>query len=149
MRDRPLREWFEAANAANWQTVLASTEKWLDACPVDIDAHFFRTVALFETGRPADGAAHKAWHQGLVDSVVRSGDGRSYASPYVVISIPEEYAVLRSLRLKRQSQSLLDGGIDAIEVTDESGISSTVYFRLVDAYWRRMDELLEKARRRK
>jgi hypothetical protein len=134
---RPLRAWYDAANGSDWQTVLDSTAKWLDSCPVDIDAHFVRAVALAETGRSIESDVHVGWFRGLVDSILATGDGRSAESPFVVISVPEEYAVLRAFRLEARGQSLLDGGIDAIAVVDKDGNESTAYFR-PDAHWRRM-----------
>ncbi len=139
--NRPLRELYEAADAANWYTVLELSARWLDSCPVDIDAHFLRAVALQEVGEVAESDAHARWFDGLVRSVLDSGDGKSSDSAFVVISVNEEYAILRALGLEHESQSLLGGGVDAISVVDADGNRSTVYFRPV-AHFRRLEEML-------
>lgn len=77
-----------------------STARWLDACPVDIDAHFLSAVANRETGNHVEAAAHVRWFKGLVESVMRSGSGKSATSPFVTISVDEEYAMLRALQLQ-------------------------------------------------
>jgi hypothetical protein len=135
--DRPLREWFELADEGKWERVLAVAQPWLDHCRVDIDAHFISAVALSELKRNIEFQQHIYWFRGLVDSVLESGDGRTPETAYVVISVPEEYAVLRALRIQPTGQQmLLHGGIDAISVEDESG-RSTVYFNPA-AHFRRL-----------
>jgi hypothetical protein len=57
-------------------------------------------------------------------------------SPWIVISVAEEYAVLRALGMKREGQSLLDGGIDAITVA-VGGETRSVYF-FPEAHWVRL-----------
>ena len=98
-RDRPLRGLYDAAAAGDWQTVLDLSGPWLLDCPVDIDAHYLRSIACGHSDRPIDSTHHEIWFQGLVGSVLESGDG-SRQHPYVVISVSEEYALLRALRLE-------------------------------------------------
>lgn len=139
--ERPVREWFELANSARWADVLTRSQLWLSHCPVDIDAHFITAVALFELGRDSEAQQHVRWFRGLLDSVLSSGDGRSVQTAYVVISIPEEYAVLRALRLRLQEQALVDGAIDAMTAQGPNG-SVTVYFNPA-AHFRRLDRELD------
>ncbi len=70
-------------------------------------------------------------------SVLTSGDGETPETAYVVISIPEEYSVMRALRFDYESQLLLDGGIDALTAVDAYGKAITVYFS-PEAHWRRL-----------
>lgn len=136
--DRPLRELYDAASREDWETVLDLSGPWLVDCPVDIDAHFLRSIACGETGRAIDANHHAIWFRGLVDSVLASGSGEP-DDPYVVISVAEEYAVLRALRLQHEEQRLVAGGIDAITARDADGESVTLYF-LPEAHWRRLRE---------
>jgi hypothetical protein len=138
---RPVREWNRAAEAQDWPALLASTSKWLDGCPVDIDAHMLISIADAQTGQHVDAGAHATWFRGLVDSIVASGNGTSSDSPFVVISVQEEYALLRALHLQPKRQSLLNGGIDAIAVSDAEGREATMYF-LPSAHWRRLEQEL-------
>lgn len=126
--DQPIQLAAQAFAQGQWEEVLALATPFLDRCPVDMDFHFLRAVALSELGREAEAMQHQHWRHGLLESVMRSGDGRSAETAWVVISVGEEYAVLRALGLERESQSLLAGGIDALSVRDEDGVASTIYF---------------------
>jgi Domain of unknown function (DUF4919) len=143
-RDRPLRALFDAANQERWERVLDLSLPWLDQCPIDIDAHLLSAVALQKLGRPEEADPHRRWYRGLVESILASGDGRTPESAFVVISVAEEYSVLRALRLERESQALLDGGIDALQVEAEDGAESTVYFNPA-AHFRRLQRMLGEA----
>ncbi len=133
---RPLRELYEAANAEDWQRVLDVSAPWLVDCPVDIDVHFLRMVACRARGRAIDAHHHEVWFHGLIDSVLRSGRG-VLGDPYIAISVSEEYAVIRALRLDPEEQRLVEGGVDAITAREPGGESITLYFR-ADAHWRRL-----------
>lgn len=139
-KDRPLEEWAERLNAERWQEALVSSERWLEKCPVDIDARFVAAAALTELGRPDDAAEHIRWYRGMIDSIFASGDGKSPATALVVISIAEEYSILHALGLERKEQSLLDGGIDAIRVADREGRELTIYFNPA-AHFRRFERM--------
>jgi len=138
-RDRPVGEWMRAYQTSDWPTLLDSTQKWLAECPVDIDAHWLSALANRQTGEYIDAAAHAVWFRGLVDSVLGSGSGTSADSPYRVISVDEEYAILRARRLQPARQTLLNGGIDALRTVDADGKESTVYF-FPEAHWRRLEK---------
>jgi len=138
---RPLNALYDAAHREDWEEVLALSGPWLIECPVDIDAHFLRWVACDEVGRTIDAAHHSIWFQGLVDSVLASGRGVA-DDPYIVISVAEEYSVLRALRLEHEEQRLVRGGVDAITARGEDGESVTLYF-LAAAHWRRLQKALE------
>ena len=137
-QDRPLKELFSAANSADWIKVVALTGEWLDSCPVDIDAHYLRAIAFSETGNSVESEMHIRWFEGLMDSVVASGDGKTSETPFIVISVPEEYSVMRAFRLEVKGQMLLDD-IDTLMAIDNEGNSTTVHFR-PDAHWRRLEQ---------
>ena len=137
----PLRELFELASEGEWEGLLEITEPWLEQCPVDIDAQLLTAVALEKLGRLPESAQHELWYRGLVQSILDSGDGRIAATAFVVISIPEEYAVLRALGLHVQQQALVEGGIDALTVTSADGATTVVYFDPA-AHFRRLERSL-------
>jgi hypothetical protein len=126
--ERPFAQLAEQARTKDWNNMIATTGVWLESCPIDIDAHFFRAVALKEVGRNEESDLHVEWYKGLVESVLASGDGRTPQSAWVVISVPEEYSILRAMRVKRVGQKLVDGHIDALEVERRDGQHITVYF---------------------
>jgi hypothetical protein len=125
-RPEGLREVSRLAEAGNWDQVLVITQPWVKACPVDIIAHYLTAGALTELGRQAEAEEHIRWYRGLVESVLASGDGRTPETAFVVISVPEEYAVLRALDLRPVKQAL-QGGIDVFTV-ESGGGTGIIYF---------------------
>jgi hypothetical protein len=72
---------------------------------------------------------------GLVDSIIiNSGDGRSFATAFRVISVDEEYAVLAILHLEMVRQQLVEHNgseFDLLEVKDaRSGNEEEIYFNI-------------------
>ena len=140
-RDRPLGDAFGLLEAQSFLELLSVSTPWLESCPVDIDFHLLQAVALSSSGREAEANLHAQWWRGLIQSILASGDGETPETAWVVISVGEEYAVLRALNLKRTTQVLLEGGIDAMEVEGEGG-SRTLYFDPA-AHFRRLEKSLE------
>jgi hypothetical protein len=70
----------------------------------------------------------------LMDSILSSGDGRDFATAFRVISVDEEYAVLRIMRIERVTQSLVerdDSQFDILSVKDpDSGKEFQLYFNI-------------------
>ncbi len=70
----------------------------------------------------------------LVDSILRSGDGRDFKTAFRVISVDEEYTVLRIMKLDMVSQTLRghEGSeFDVMQVKDpRSGKELTLYFNI-------------------
>ena len=70
----------------------------------------------------------------LVDSILDSGDGRDFASAFKVITVEEEYAVLRVLGLRVMGQALVthDGSqFDQMQVKEpKSGKELVLYFNI-------------------
>jgi hypothetical protein len=99
-----------------------------------IKAHMAAAVIHDALGDEAQLAYHQAWVQGLLDSILSSGDGRSHETAFVVIDISEEYDVLRRLGVQPgwQRLSFYEGGLyDVLTViTPQTGDSSELYFRL-------------------
>jgi hypothetical protein len=136
-QNRPARQLVEAFNASRWTEALALSLAWTKQCPVDIDARMVSAVSLQQLGREPESAEQKRWYNGLVDSVLASGDGKTPETAFVVISVSEEYAMLHAFGLESRGQALLAGGIDAITAEGESG-PSTIYFNPA-AHFRRLD----------
>lgn len=122
----------------DWIGLTGAAESILARCPVDIDAHLLQAIALENLGRREQALIHQRWRRGLVGSILRSGDGRSTDDAWVVISVAEEYALLRALGARPTGQSLLEGGFHAITV-DWDGRAMTLYFK-PEAHRERMQE---------
>jgi len=105
---------------------LSLSERWLKKCPVDAPVHFLRASQLEETGDPLAAVYHRMMFYGLLMSLLASGDGKTEASAYKVISVAEEYMLLdyMNARVKRQG---LRGHCDVMEV-ERDGKNATLYF---------------------
>jgi uncharacterized protein DUF4919 len=126
-RDRPLHRLAELVTQKDWSAILVTSEPWLQRCPVDIDAHLIRAVALKELKRFTESEHHLNWFRGLVDSVLTSGDGRTPQTAFVVISVAEEYSILRVLRVRPKRHATLSSGIDEL-VVEIDGVAGILYF---------------------
>lgn len=78
-------------------------------------------------------ASHHGWlADGLISSILKSGDGKSTSTAYFVIAIEEPYAVLHKLEFKLtdKSERLREDGHSYLvfHVLDKSGAESKVYF---------------------
>jgi hypothetical protein len=98
---------------------------------VDADAHLGAMGAAYGLGDSARGQFHGAVYRGLIRSI-GSRSGRTVDSAIVVISIHEEYALLRALGLERTTVATFQCGrsrCDQMEVIDrKSRAKSTLYF---------------------
>ncbi len=125
--ERPLTAAFEALQSARWSDLLALTGKWTEQCPVDIEAHTLRAVALGESGRAADAEAHEMWARGLFEAVLATGNGKTPETAYRVIAEFEEYAMLRLFRYAPERQAIAPNGVDAMTVLAD-GEAQVIYF---------------------
>ena len=138
-RDRPLHRLADLVHQQHWTDVLAASAPWLQQCPVDIDAHLIRAIALKELGRVAESDHHAEWFRGLVDSILTSGDGRTPQTAFVVISVAEEYSILRVLQMKPTRHVIMNTGVDALHVQGDVGVAGIIYFNPA-AHIRRLGE---------
>jgi hypothetical protein len=121
----------EQAESRNFKRLLdaGSTQEALDAANQAIDrnyaslsAHLNALTACNKLNRPAEAALHRRIINALLDSIQRSGDGKSSETAWFVVTISEEYVFLGArLSLQRTKQSLVrkDGhAYDQLEVLD-------------------------------
>jgi hypothetical protein len=98
------------------------------------DTHIVKSICYRSGGDNAKADLHKAVYLGLINSILASGDGLKPESAYVVISIEEEYAVMRALGFTVWKQEQLRKGEHAFEVlsgtNDRAGLSTAVYFNI-------------------
>ena len=130
---------YKAINEKRYEDARSIAEEVLRTNYVDISAHLVSGIANEALGNTAKFQFHKEVFTGLISSILDEADGKSAGSGYTVISIPEEYAVLDYLRLKRDGQSSTGGDghqYDVFSVTDtESGETLKLYFN-IDIIWK-------------
>lgn len=100
---------------------------------IEVNANMVAHIAYRETGDTERAAFHRFMADGLLASIKSTKDGKTPETAYEVISVSEEYGLMRSLELRPFKQSLIqDKGhfFDALVVRDKTNQESTVYFNV-------------------
>ncbi len=118
----------------NYEEVLKIAESVLAKNFVEVNAHMSAQIAYQETGNAERAEFHKFMAEGLLKSIKGSVDGKSTATAFEVISVAEEYGLIRSLGLRPIGQALLDEKghrYDAMTVVDpKTNQESKIYFNV-------------------
>lgn len=128
----PLQDEVTAASRhGRYKSAVALAESLLQLHSLDILAHRVLSEAYPALGDTSRGQVHAAFLRGLVRSVLESGRG-SVDSPYVVITVDEEYAVLGAMNWELSEQALVKCSsqpCDRLKVIDRSSQAvRVVYF---------------------
>lgn len=132
----PKVAWGKAMEAGEFGKAYEIASTWLNQCPIDASAHMWAFGALKQLGEVEKAEEHKRWYWGIIDSILKTGDGKSPETAYVTISISEEYKVLQYFRLKPVEQSVVNGSptVDKFIAapTNGNGNNVSIYF---NPYW--------------
>ena len=132
--DEQKKAMFEALKKKDYAKALHNADVVLENEFVDLDAHRVMQIACQELQDERKARFHEAVARGLLKSILDSGDGKSAATAYVVISVHEEYIVLQVLGLRPSGQSVvnLDGhSYDVLETKKpDSGASVKLFFNV-------------------
>ncbi len=131
-------KFFKPLNDKKYKESLKQAEKYLEKNYVDANAHYAAYTSAAELKDDSKAAFHKKILLGLLNSIKNGNDGLSAKNPFSVITIDEEYTMMRFLGYKYSSQSLqhTDGhSFDVFAVTDpKSGQEFKLYFN-IDVVW--------------
>ena len=119
--------------ANNCTAALADAKEVMDANYVEPDAHLVASVCNDKLGKDEDAKAELGVGMGLITSIETTGDGLTPATAWVVISVGEEYSVLRVKGLNVTQQALInqDGhSYDQMTTQDDKGASQVFYFQV-------------------
>jgi hypothetical protein len=100
----------------------------------DGDAHVAAWSCLKNLGRQRE--ADKEWSilQALLQSILKSGDGKSAKTAWLAVGIREEYLVMEAVlqvQIKEQRSVKQDGHYyDMVLVTDQSGKDAVLWFNI-------------------
>jgi hypothetical protein len=135
---------FQAKDCAK---VIATSDQILKIDYTPVAVHFIRSDCFKQMGDQARADHEEAIGRGLARSLLGSGDGKSAATAYVVVTMAEERFVLSFLELNEERQSLVTGGghnYDLIEGKNQkTGEKASAYFN-VDALFAGMARAFEK-----
>lgn len=113
---------------------IAEAKKGLAVSKYNIELLIILASAYRAAGDMPHADQTRAQWMSLMDSILRSGDGRDFASAFKVISVDEEYSVIRILKLEVLGQTLIEhegSEFDAMQVKDpKSGNELTLYFNI-------------------
>jgi hypothetical protein len=123
-----------AMDTDDFTTALEAINTLLTACYIDIHAHMLAVDVYKNLHDNKLETYHMRFATGLLDSIVRSGDGTSFEAAFVVISAQEEYAVLRVLSLEPIMQSFRESEGSKYDVFEcphpKTGKIIEVYFNI-------------------
>jgi hypothetical protein len=138
------RALYGALGQKNFEEAIKIAQSVLEKNFVEVNAHMVAHVAYRETGDTERAAFHKYIADGLLNSIKSKGDGKAMDTAFYVISINEEYGLMRSLEMRPIKQALLqDKGhfFDAITVVDtQTNQQSMVYFNVDKVFaWKKKE----------
>jgi hypothetical protein len=129
---------FSAMREKKYGKAIEYAEKIMKGNYVDINAHLIAFAAYKEKGDAEKEKFHRYVAEGLIKSILNSGDGKSQETAFTVISTGEEYVILRVFGLMPGSQSLLNANghhydrLDAVNPKTNEKV--TLYFNIDRPY---------------
>jgi hypothetical protein len=99
---------YAAYNRGDYSEALKLSQKVLSECYLDIDAHQVAYLANEKMQNEEEAQFHHRIAHGLIDAIFKSGDGKTPETAWVVLTVHEEYVVLRVLQLIPGSQGLMN-----------------------------------------
>ena len=124
----------DALHGDDLDTALAQVKNLLNTNYLDIEAHISADYIYTRRSETAQATYHRAFARGLIDSIARTGNGRSFETAFIVITLAEEYTLLRMLGLQPQTQQLVQHEEHWFDVHNvrhgTSGEAIRVYFNV-------------------
>jgi len=129
------KKMFSLMNQADYQEIIRIAKAMLSIDYTSLIAHKILRQTLQLIGDTANARKYKTIQFGLLNSIVRNGNGKTCATAWPVIQLSEEYFILRMLGavLKRQSLEQTGGFCDKMEVTTNEG-DKTFYFEVTKVF---------------
>ncbi|WP_343637169.1 DUF4919 domain-containing protein [Fluviicola sp.] len=121
--------------ASNSPEIIRITKQILSIDYTDMMAHKILKQTYKIIGDTTNAARYKTIQFGLLNSIVKNGDGQTCATAWPVIQVKEEYFVLQMVDAQLQEQSVdrKNGLCDRMEVKVE-GKKKTYYFEITKVF---------------
>ncbi len=128
-------EMYEQMDKSNYPEIIKITKQMLSIDYTSMAAHKTLRQTYKILGDTLNAAKYKAIQFGLLNSIVKKGDGRSCETGWPVIQIEEEYFILRMLDAELEKQSIdNDNGVCDKMETKVEGKKKTYYFEISKVY---------------
>jgi len=123
------KEMYVQMDKSNYQEIIKITKQMLSIDYTSMIAHKILRQTYKIAADTINAAKYKTIQFGLLNSIVKKGDGKTCETAWPVIQIEEEYFILEMLRAKLKKQSIDNGGglCDKMEVKVD-GKKKTYYF---------------------
>ena len=125
---------YTAVRAERYDQALQVASAILDRNYLDIDTHFACVMLYRRTQKVDQAGYHRFVLQGLINSILSSGDGVSPETAFTVIALSEEYAILNLLGREVTKTATLGAGghtVDRMETRDrKTGEIGVVFFNV-------------------
>jgi hypothetical protein len=128
-------EMFEALRNKEYEKAVSAAQTILEKKFVDIEAHFVCSIAFREMKNSERYNFHHFVTQGLVDSILDSGDGKTPETAFIVIETGEEYTLLGMIGFEVVRQSLIKSNghsYDKMETKHRKTGKPAIFFFNVD-----------------
>lgn len=126
---------FAAIEAKEYAKVLEFATKILKSNYMDLNGQFGAFVANNHLGHAEQAAYHLFVFEGLLNSIQKSGDGKTMETAFIVISTDEEYVLLNYLGLRTTQQALINEkghNYDLMTALDPKTNQSVQYYFNID-----------------
>jgi hypothetical protein len=122
------KEMHELMRKSKYAEIIDITKKMLSIDYTDIEAHKILHQTYKILGDMPNSKKYHDVEFGLLNSIIKKGDGKTCQTAWPVIQINEEYFILEMLGAKLQKQSVdnTGGACDKMEVQTDQG--KTVYY---------------------
>lgn len=124
----------QALELGDLRRALKATNYLLGLDYLDVDSHMVAACTYNRLGDETKAAYHRRFGEGILDSILQSGDGQSQETAFNVTNVREEYAVLRALGIHPVAQRLSGheghlGDVFEIEAVPD-GSTYQVFFQI-------------------
>ncbi len=131
----------------NYQAALKQSENFLEKSYLDATAHFVAYSSAKELKDDKKADFYKAVLVGLLSSIKNGNDGFSAEKPFSVITIDEEYTLMKFLGYQFSSQSLqsINGHkFDVFTATNAKTSEKVKLYFNIDVIWKAESEIFTK-----
>lgn len=124
---------FALINRGLYDKAAASGSDYLNVNPSGISIYYHTGVAYLKSGKSEKAEEYFFKYQGLITSIIATGDGKSPESAYIVISASDEYTIIQyfGYSLSRQVLQDHDGHyFDVLTTVNQAGEEKDIYFNI-------------------
>jgi hypothetical protein len=130
------KEMYAQMGKEKFQEVISVTKKMLNIDYTSMIAHKILRQTYKIIGDTVNAAKYKTIQFGLLNSIVKNGDGKTCTTAWPVIQVQEEYFILQMIgaSLLKQSTDYSGGICDKMEVKTKEGDKKVYYFDVTKVF---------------